>query len=341
MSSNQSKRSTFKLRLLPIMLACVIALIAAGCGAKDSGTTTPAAPKTSTEAPAATETPKTDEVRKVKHSMGEAEIKGTPKNVVVLTNEATEAVLALGVKPVGAVKSGLGDTWFPHLKDQLQGVTELGEESEPNLELIASLKPDLIIANKVRHEKIYSQLQGMAPTVVSEDLAGDWKQNFTLYAEALNLKDKGAEEMKKYDDKVAEAKTKIGDKLSTKVSMVRFVPEKVRIYMNDTFSGVILKDLGFARPAAQDKDEFMEVVTKERMADMDGDIMFYFNADFTEEKLGTKQQEEWMKDPLFQQLEVAKNKKTFKVDEVIWNLSGNIISANLLVDELVKYSEQM
>ena len=43
--------------------------------------------------------------------MGTATIDGTPKKVVVLTNEATEAVLALGVKPVGAVQSWLGDPW--------------------------------------------------------------------------------------------------------------------------------------------------------------------------------------------------------------------------------------
>src|SRR5690606_19295780 len=63
------------------------------------------------------------EERIVKHIMGETKIVGTPERVVVLTQEGTEAVLELGVKPVGAVNSGLGDDWFPHILEEMQGVT--------------------------------------------------------------------------------------------------------------------------------------------------------------------------------------------------------------------------
>ena len=38
--------------------------------------------------------------------------------------------------------------------------------------------------------------------------------------------------------------------------MVRFMPGDVRIYHGDTFSGVILKELGFKRPGDQNKDDF-------------------------------------------------------------------------------------
>ncbi|GAB2693197.1 hypothetical protein GCM10027018_10840 [Paenibacillus thermoaerophilus] len=147
--------------------------------------------------------------------------------------------------------------------------------------------------------------------------------------------------MAAYNEKIQEAKSKLGDKLSKQVSVVRFLPQAVRIYQKDTFAGVILSDLGFARPPAQDKDQFMEVITKERIADMDGDIMFYFNADYDADKGGTKNQEAWFSDPLFAGLNVAKNNMAFKVDEVIWNLSGGIISAKMLVDEIVTYAGKL
>lgn len=321
----------FILLLFTVMLS--------GCG-KAGGTSPEAKPAASgtdsTPAPAPV-----DGTRTVKHIMGEAKIKGTPKRVVILTQEGTEALLELGMKPVGAVNSGLGNTWFPHIAKEMQGVTELGDESQPNIELIVSLKPDLIIGNKVRHEKVYKQLSDIAPTVFSEDLSGRWKQNFTLYAEALGKKAEGEKVMSKYNERVQQAKQKFGDKLSKKVSVVRFLPQAVRIYQKDTFAGIILKDIGFARPAPQDKEQFMEVITKERIADMDGDIMFYFNADYTDEKGGTKNQEEWMKDPLFKNLNIAKNNMAFKVDEVVWNLSGGIRSAQLLIDDLMKYAEKL
>lgn len=40
--------------------------------------------------------------RTVKHAMGTSDnIPANPKRIVVLTNEGTEALLALGIKPVG------------------------------------------------------------------------------------------------------------------------------------------------------------------------------------------------------------------------------------------------
>ncbi|AYB39458.1 ABC transporter substrate-binding protein [Brevibacillus laterosporus] len=320
-----------------LMLLCMVfSLLVTGCGGSANNATS--APANPTTEPATT--PAGDSYT-IEHAMGKTEIKGTPQRVVILTNEGTEALLELGVKPAGAVKSGVGDGWYPHIKSEMDGVTELGDESQPNIELIASLKPDLIIGNKGRHEKIYDQLKSIAPTVFSTDLAGQWKENFKLYAKALNKEEEGKKSMAAYDKHVEEIKAKLGDKANIKVSVVRFLPNAVRIYQKDTFSGVMLKDLGVARPAAQDKDNFMEVVTKERINDLDGDVMFFFNADYDEKKGGTKNQQEWMNDPLFQNLHVAKKNTAFQVNEIIWNTSGGIKAANKMLDEFVTFIEKL
>ncbi|WP_404432578.1 ABC transporter substrate-binding protein [Sutcliffiella horikoshii] len=315
----------------------ILALILAGCGANNAGS------NTGENSSKDNETTKTEESTEytVQHAMGETTIEEAPQKVVVLTNEGTEAVLELGVTPVGAASPGVGTEWYAHIKDEMEGVTELGEETAPNLETIASLQPDLIIGNKIRHEEIYEQLEAIAPTVFSEDLAGDWKQNFELYAKALNKEAEGKEAMANYDKHVEEVKGKLGDKLDMEVSVVRFLPTTVRIYQKDTFAGTILSDLGFARPEAQDKDNFMEVITEEQMSSMDGDVMFYFNADYDEEKGGTKMQEAWMQHPLYEKLNVAQTDSAYKVDEIIWNLSGGIKAANLLLEDIVKYMEEM
>ncbi|KOP67768.1 ABC transporter substrate-binding protein [Bacillus sp. FJAT-18019] len=336
------------LTMFAILMACVLLLSACG----GSGTQT-SEQQSNTNAAGAntenaakevipdepTETPAADEPRTVKHAMGEEVLTGTPERVVVLTQEGTEAVLELGITPVGAVNSGLGDSWFPHIADAMQGVKELGDEGQPNVELILELQPDLIIGNKVRHELIYDQLKEIAPTVFSEDLAGQWKNNFKLYSEALNKAAEGEAAMARYKTHIEEAKSKLDGQLTKEISIVRFLPQAVRIYQKDTFAGVILQDIGFARPASQDVDNFMEVIDKERIADMDGDVMFYFNADYDEEKGGTLNQQEWMNDALYAKLNVAKNDTAFQVDEIIWNLAGGIKAANLLVDDIVRYLE--
>jgi iron complex transport system substrate-binding protein len=284
------------------------------------------------------ETPKTTEETSytIEHVMGSTTIKGTPERVVILTNEGTEALLALGVTPVGAVKSFTGDPWYDHIADQLKDTQVVGVESEVNVEAIAALKPDLIIGNKMRQEKIYDQLNAIAPTIFAETLRGDWKVNFELYAKALNKEEKGKEVLDTYNTRIAELKEQLGDKLNMKVSMVRFMAGEVRIYHKDTFSGVILGDLGFARPESQNVDDFAERnVTKERIPAMEGDILFYFTYETGDGK-GSELEKEWIADPLFKNLEVAKKGEVHKVSDTIWNTAGGVLAANLMLDDIEK-----
>lgn len=270
----------------------------------------------------------------VEHAMGTTELKKTPERIVILTNEGTEALLAMGVTPVGAVEAFNGDPWYDHTEKQLKGTQVVGIESQVNVEAIAALKPDLIIGNKMRQEAVYEQLNAIAPTIFAETLRGDWKENFKLYAKAVNKEEKGNEVLKKYDDRIADLKGKLGDKLSTKVSMVRFMAGDVRIYHKDTFSGVILGDLGFARPESQDVNDFAEKgVTKERIPAMDGDIVFYFTYEEGDGKASAVEKE-WIEDPLFKNLEASKKGQVHKVSDTIWNTAGGVLAANLMLDDI-------
>lgn len=324
------------------LLFCFTLLLSActtgGTSATSANSGSPSSNVASSVSPAASQAPDAgNETRVIKHAMGEETLTGTPERIVILTNEGTEALLAVGVKPVGAVQSWIGDPWYDHIKQQMEGVTVVGDELQPNLELIASLKPDLIIGNKVRQEKIYDQLKQIAPTIFSDDLAGDWKINFKLYSEALNKQKEGEQKMAAFDKRVAEVKAKLGSKTETKVSVARFSAKQVRIYQKQTFSGVLLNQLGIARPESQDKDSFMEVMSKETIPSMDGDVLFYFVSEVSGKNDAAKVVEEWKKDPLFQNLNVSKNNKVIQVDEGIWNSAGGYEAANLLLDELVNY----
>jgi iron complex transport system substrate-binding protein len=281
-----------------------------------------------------------DTGRTIQHAMGQTKVPTHPKRVVVLTNEGIEACLALGVKPVGAVKGFTGHPWYPHLSKELKGVTIVGDENQPNLETIASLKPDLIIGNKMRQEKIYDQLSAIAPTVFAETLRGDWKTNFALYAKALNKEKEGNKVISEYQQKVAEVRQNAGELLNQKVSMVRFMPGETRIYQLDSFSGRILKDVGFKRPPLQNKDSFAIDISKEQIPQADGDILFYFTYDTGDNK-GNKQEQAFLSDPLWTNLQAVKNHRAFKVDDVIWNTAGGVKAAFLMLNDLNSYIEKI
>ncbi|WP_449537479.1 ABC transporter substrate-binding protein [Ferdinandcohnia sp. Marseille-Q9671] len=277
----------------------------------------------------------------VEHAMGSTPINKDPKRIVVLTNEGTEALLAMGVTPVGAVKSWIGDPWYEHIEDQMEGVEVVGEESNVNIEAIAALEPDLIIGNKMRQENIYEQLKAIAPTVFAEDLRGDWQKNFTLYSKAINKEKEGKQILSDFEDRVNEVKEKIDT--DTKVSVVRFMEGRTRIYYTDSFSGVIFDKLGLKRPeqqvdlfAEEPEDQFVREVDQEKIPLMDGDVIFYFTYE-TGNGEATAVETEWTEHELWRGLDAVKAGKVHKVSDPIWNTAGGVLAANLMLDDIEKF----
>ncbi|QLF72027.1 iron-siderophore ABC transporter substrate-binding protein (plasmid) [Peteryoungia desertarenae] len=271
--------------------------------------------------------------RDVTDATGLVTVPDAPQRIVVLTNEGTEALLALDVVPVGAVNSWQGAPWWPHIKTLMGDAAALGTESAVNLEMVAALQPDLIIANKQRHEEIYPQLQAIAPVVMSERLRGDWKVNFRLYAEALGLSEKGEAVIADYDADVAALRQDLGDSLKEKVSVIRFLPGQIRIYQLDSFSGVLLKDLGFARPDNQNVDDFAIRTGKESIPDMDGDRIFHFTWE-TGDGTGLQAANDVLTDPLWQSLSAVKAGKVHEVNDGIWNTAGGILAARAMLADI-------
>jgi len=276
--------------------------------------------------------------REITHAMGVTDVPDNPQRIVVLTNEGTEALLAIGVKPVGAVKSFVGDPWWDHIAADMTDVVVVGEESAVNLEVLLSLEPDLILGNKMRHEKIYEQLSAIAPTVVSERLRGDWKINMALYSDAVGKGEDGKAALAKYDGRIAALHDALGASLDEKISIARFMSGQTRIMFKDSFSGLALSELGFQRPATQDKDEFAEEITKERIPEFEGDRLFYFTYE-TGNGEGDTQAKDWLADPLWNNLEVVKSGKVHPVSDAIWNTAGGYIAANLMLDDIEKIYE--
>ncbi|MDN4495418.1 ABC transporter substrate-binding protein [Ureibacillus aquaedulcis] len=295
--------------------------------------------KTTEESNSAEPTEEKSTAYTVEHAMGSTDLPATPEKIVILTNEGTEALLALGIKPVGAVSSWSGEPWYDHIADQMEGVEVVGQETAIDLEAIAKLKPDLIIGNKVRQEADYENLSKIAPTVFAETLTGQWKDNFSLYAKAVNEAEKGEEVLANYDAKVQETKTALGDVTNQSVSVVRFLTGTSRIYYTDSFSGVILKELGFERVENQaelfTEDNQMAVeVGKELIPQMDGDLLFHFTYLPTGDDSASTTEAEWTADPLWQNLSAVKNGKAYSVSDAVWNTAGGVLAAQKMLEEI-------
>ncbi|NGQ94515.1 iron-siderophore ABC transporter substrate-binding protein [Brevibacillus sp. SYP-B805] len=318
-----------------LLMATIVLLVfaIAGCGGnpQTGAPSQPAQSEASSQPTQAQETEKQN-VRVIQHAMGTTEVKGTPARVVTLFQGATDAALALGVKPVGAVESWIEQPWYLYIRDKMDGVTNLGSENQPNLEAIVSLHPDLIIASKTRHEAIYAQLSAIAPTVMTEEVHL-WKDTLRLTAEALNKKDEEEKFLAEWAKKVADFKEKMGDQLKLEAGIVDFRPDHARIVYTG-FSALVLDELGIARPATQKGEEWgVKLTSKENIPQMDADIIFD-QTSTTRDDGRLDLRKEWTGHPLWKNLRAVKNNRVFEVDTAVWNNGSGPLAAVEMLEDL-------
>ncbi|WP_083676372.1 stalk domain-containing protein [Paenibacillus sp. FSL H8-0548] len=274
-----------------------------------------------------------------KHALGSTTLSSVPKRVVILFNGGVDISVLLGVKPVGAVESYVQQPFYEYIRSSLIGTKTLGDETQPNIEAIVGLKPDVIIATKDRHEKIYDQLKAIAPTIVTTDLA-DWQDNLKVTSEVLNKEEIATKFIADWKVKVADFKSKLAAKdKGAEVSIIRINPNGSARAYNTGFAYKIFQELGFATPKAQlgTKQEIINVTSKEQVSLLDGDYIFDFTTDWDGDGAIFKLQKEWIDSPLWANLNAVKNKKYYKVNAVTWNLSGGAMAAKLMLDDLYFY----
>lgn len=273
-------------------------------------------------------------VRTVVHAMGSAEVTGSPQRVVVLDTGELDAVLALGITPVGAVTAG-PDTGFPsYLGDRVAGVEQVGTIADPNLEAIAALQPDLILSSKVRHEDIYGALSAIAPTVFAESVGVVWKDNLRLAGEALGRPADADRLLDELRTRAQEVGARFGDPAATTVSMVRFMPRSPRLYAAGSFIGTLLADAGLARPPGQQVAETFVEVSPEQIGVADADLVLY-GAYLS---AGADAQAAVLAGPLWSTLPAVVAGRAHAVADDLWYLGIGPIAAGAVLDELAGYA---
>ncbi|NNH68975.1 iron-siderophore ABC transporter substrate-binding protein [Nocardia uniformis] len=319
-----------------LTLALVAAVIMAGCSTTEDARSNVAAGQpgfgTADEATAklGSAAAPGEFPRTVTHAMGTVEIPAKPQRVVVLDTGELDSVLSLGITPVGMATT-LGASPVPtYLADRLEGVASVGSIQEINLEAIAELRPDLILGSQLRVEKLYAQLAEIAPTVLSIRPGFPWKENHLLVGAALGMENEVTAALTSYADAIDRLKSEVEGEPT--ISLVRFLPDRLRLYGNKSLLGVILRDAGLARPAKQDIDDLAVEISAENIADADGSVIFYtsYGAPDATGETTVVNGAGWKALPA-----VAAG-KSFRVNDDVWFLGLGPIGAELIVADLGK-----
>ncbi|AFZ30821.1 periplasmic binding protein [Gloeocapsa sp. PCC 7428] len=286
----------------------------------------------------------TTECRMVQHSMGETCVPLNPQRVVVLGG--LDSAIALGVTPIGTTDR-IEPFVTPYLNNEaIQAIENIGlYNTEPNLEAIIKLKPDLILGLSWEIEiGTYPLISQIAPTVVvAVEAEKQWKETLKKYAEALGKTAEAEKILVDYNARLAEFKAKMGDRLNqTEVSFIRVYSDGVpSFYLKSSFGGSILEDAGLKRPPAQDiepKGANQQRIDKEVISILDADIMFVWTYGYTSAIAQEAQTalKRLKTDPFWLSLNVVRQNRVYEVPSSYWAGFGPL-AANLVIDDLFKY----
>ncbi|MEV8533410.1 iron-siderophore ABC transporter substrate-binding protein [Streptomyces sp. NPDC051211] len=250
----------------------------------------------------------------LEHKYGSTTISAEPKKVVTLGLSDQDAVLALGVKPVGSVD------WFkeqpygkwPWAKD-LWGSTPpqvVGERDEYNMEKIAALKPDLIIAQYSGMKKEqYDTLSKIAKVVAqpkgAEDYQADWQTMTKQIGKALGKDAETEKLIAGIDAKFKAVSDKHPEWKGKTVSVGEpYEPGKFSAFSPNDPKLKFFAGMGFGTT-----DAYRAALGKENIADLSSERLDVMEADRTV-WLGTPDTEKAMKaDPLYQKTKVNQEKR--------------------------------
>ncbi|MES1026284.1 TonB-dependent receptor [Gloeocapsa sp. BRSZ] len=132
--------------------------------------------------------PPLENCRTIQHVAGETCIPKSPEHLATIFYYAMANALVLGVKPVGSIVVDNQHGFPQYLKDKAEGIEVLGTQSEPSIEKILLLEPDLILGSN-RDQSIYPLLSQISPTALGHWYgSATWQEYFDFVAEALDKK---------------------------------------------------------------------------------------------------------------------------------------------------------
>ena len=303
--------------LKTLVVSCLAAMMLVGCGTNSGSNNDKSSEKKVT----------------VTDVRGEVEIPANPERIVDLSGNS-DILSILGYKVVGTANSDAYDyTKFPtYLEETLKGAEILGYSMQDTMdvEAVMNLNPDLIVISTVQ-EKMYDQLSEIAPTVIIQLEALNWKDDVKAFAKVFNKEDVANKWLADYEAKAKKAGDKIKAEYGENTTYLSFLASGGQFFIFDGagFGSVLYEDMGLAKPEGmpEQSDISLPVVTYEGLASIKSDYIFLIS---TPEDL--KQLES---NAIWNSLPAVKEGKVVVLESSpYFNQGYSSIGRQLLVDEI-------
>ncbi|WP_119394901.1 Fe(3+) dicitrate ABC transporter substrate-binding protein [Salinibius halmophilus] len=272
----------------------------------------------------------------VQDELGTLELDSVPERVVALEFSFVDALANLDIAPIGVADDGdktrvieqirarIGDEWV-----------SLGSRSQPSLEVIASLNPDLIIADRERHEAIYEDLKRIAPTLILKSRGETYEDNLKAVVKVAAAFDR-ADEMEK---KVAEHGAKM-DQFAAQIdsdASVMFAVSSARgvtMHTPKAYAGGVVNRLGLRSPVPEETEDAYVRTTIERLVKVNPD--YFLVGEYGDETVI----DTFKENSLWNVMNAVKNDRYVETDPRLWSLNRGMIAAEIMAEEIIALLEE-
>lgn len=274
------------------------------------------------------------QTRTLNGTLGSTTVHGTPRRVVALEFSFVDDLVQVGVSPIGIADDNDASRIIPPVRAKLGKYTSVGLRQSPNLETIASLHPDLIIADSDRDSKIYNQLQSIAPTVALDSLKQAYLPNLhaaIVVGQAVNRC--GAMRVRVAQDKAIIARMRAAVPKNEKRKAMFVVTTNKLFNMHDSlaYTPSLLAAIGVpaASQVAQGGNPYQQL-TLESLITVNPGILFV-----AQNPPGPTTDVVFSKSPLWSQINAVKNGQVYYVNTNLWSKARGLLAGELIAQQAV------
>lgn len=271
----------------------------------------------------------------VKDAKGEFTLDKTPSRVVVLEYSFVDALAQVGVSPVGVADDNKIDRILPQVREKIAAWQSVGTRSQPSLEVIASLKPDLIIADPSRHTAVFEELKKIAPTVMFDSRHESYQENLETAQKIGDLVGKSAEmkaKINEHNDYIANIAKNLGVQ-GKKASFGTSREDKFNIQNDNGYVGSFLTTLGFAPTKLNSDQAFVEINLEQLVMEKPE---YLFIAHYRDESIARK----WEAEPLWKAIPAVKVNHVYSVDADMWARGRGLEASKIMAKQIEGFVNQ-
>lgn len=259
-----------------------------------------------------------------------SDTKKEQKDTVVASSVAVVQILdELGVEMVGVPTSSY------QLPESVKDATRIGNPMSPDIEVVASLEPTVVVSVDSLSEDLKSQFESVGAESFFVNLSSyeGLKESIAELGERFDVKEKADEIISGFESKEAEIAKLVEDKESPSVLIIFGANGSFMVASEDTYVGDLVKRVG-GENVITDAPAAFSPVDMEYLASQNPDYILFMAHANPEESLKAFQ-EEFATNVAWQSFDAVKNDKVIALETEYFGMSANLLA----VDAMEKLAE--